>query len=131
MIVLIGNLNAIVDSFLHPQIPYFDKEHLIVGGVTSLVTAILCGLILFYTRYLEQLLSKIGVLESFLPICSNCKKIQIPDSDPYKNESWHSIETYIRENLSTEFSHSICPDCVKKLYSGVIDVDLAGHNTKS
>ncbi len=117
-IALIGNLNAVVDSFLHPEIPYFDKEHLIVGGITGFVTAILCGLIILYARHLEHSLSKIVVLESFLPICSSCKKIRISDSDPLKAESWQAIETYITERLTTEFSHSICPDCIKKLYAG-------------
>jgi hypothetical protein len=118
IILLVSNLNAIVDRFLHPEIPYFDKEHLIVGGITGLVTGILYGTIILYTRHLESALGKIVVLESFLPICSNCKKIRISDSDPLKAESWQSIETYITERLTTKFSHSICPDCIKKLYPG-------------
>ena len=36
-----SNLNALVDYVLHPYIPYFDKEHLIVGGVTGLVSIVL------------------------------------------------------------------------------------------
>lgn len=70
IMVFISNLNAIVDSFLHPEIPYFDQEHLIVGGVTGLVSAVLFGLIILYARHLEQALSKIRILESFLPICA-------------------------------------------------------------
>jgi PAS domain S-box-containing protein len=38
---LMGNLNALVDAVLHPGIPYFDEEHLIVGGVAVLFTAAL------------------------------------------------------------------------------------------
>jgi hypothetical protein len=114
--VLISNLNAIVDSFLHPQIPYFDEEHLIVGGVTGLVSATLFALIMLYARHLEQALSKIRMLESFLPICSSCKKIQMANTDAAKMESWQPIESYITEHTTTEFSHGICPDCMKKLY---------------
>ena len=114
--VLISNLDAIVDSLLHPEIPYFDQEHLIVGGVTGLVSAILFGLMILYARHLEQALSKIRILESFLPICSNCKKIRISDSNATKKESWQSIESYITEHTNTKFSHGICPDCMKKLY---------------
>ncbi len=40
---LMSNLNAMVDLVLHPDIPYFDPEHLIVGGVTGLVSALLFG----------------------------------------------------------------------------------------
>ena len=32
-IVLIANLSAFVEFFLHPEIPYFDLEHIIVGGM--------------------------------------------------------------------------------------------------
>lgn len=116
IIILMSNLNAIVDSYLHPDIPYFDEEHLIVGGVTGLVSAVLFTLILFYTRHLEHALIKIRMLETFLPICSNCKKIQIANTDRTKMESWQSIEDYITENTTTSFSHGICPDCMKKLY---------------
>jgi hypothetical protein len=49
-------------------------------------------------------------LEGLLPICSHCKKIR--DT----HDHWHRIETYIRERSDAEFSHGICPDCLKKFY---------------
>ena len=128
-IVLISNLNAIVDSFLHPEIPYFDQEHLIVGGVAGLVSAILFGLTILYARHSEQALSKIRLLESFLPICSNCKKIRISDSNTTKKESWQSIESYITEHTTTKFSHGICPHCMKKLYPEFTKEEDIGDNT--
>ena len=51
-----------------------------------------------------------NTLGSFLPICANCKKIREDD------DSWTPIEVYIRDHSETEFSHSICPECTKKLY---------------
>lgn len=39
--VFIANLNAITDFYLHPEIPYFDEEHLIVGTVSGVLTAII------------------------------------------------------------------------------------------
>jgi hypothetical protein len=33
--LLLANVSAVVDAVLHPEIPYFDREHLIVGGVTA------------------------------------------------------------------------------------------------
>jgi hypothetical protein len=45
-----------------------------------------------------------------LPICASCK--QIRDDKGY----WNQIESYLRSHAEVEFSHSICPDCVKKLY---------------
>jgi len=50
-------------------------------------------------------------LSGFLPICGTCKKI--------RNDSgyWQQIEGYIREHSQAVFSHSICPDCAKKLFA--------------
>lgn len=59
---------------------------------------------------LQEALSKIKVLSGFLPICASCKKIR--DDKGY----WNQIVSYIRDHSEVEFSHSICPDCAKKLY---------------
>ena len=65
---------------------------------------------------LEKALSHIKNLEGILPICSNCKKIRLEKTDPEKQDSWVQIENYISEKTEAQFSHSICPECVKKLY---------------
>lgn len=39
--LIIANLNAITDFVLHPDIPYFDEEHLIVGGISGVLTAVI------------------------------------------------------------------------------------------
>lgn len=55
VILLMGNLNAVVDKILHPEIPYFDAEHFIVGGVTALFSAILLFLLDYhYQRSIER-----------------------------------------------------------------------------
>ncbi len=59
---------------------------------------------------LQDALSKVKLLSGFLPICASCKKIR--DDKGY----WRQIETYIRDHSEAEFSHSICPECAKKLY---------------
>ncbi len=53
-VFLMGNLNALVDAVLHPEIPYFDEEHLIVGGVASLFTATLLILLVIYLNRLAD-----------------------------------------------------------------------------
>ena len=65
---------------------------------------------------LEKALSHIKNLEGILPICSNCKKIRLEGTDPEKQDSWVQIESYISEKTEAQFSHSICPECMKKLY---------------
>jgi len=64
----------------------------------------------------KALLQRVNRLESFLPICSNCKKIRKPGSDPKDNNSWEQVESYISDRTASQFSHSICPACSEKLY---------------
>jgi len=64
---------------------------------------------------LEKALSEIKTLKGILPICSYCKKIR--DDKGY----WNQIESYIHKHSEAEFSHSICPNCLKKHYSELFD----------
>ena len=59
---------------------------------------------------LQGALDKVKTLSGMLPICSNCKKIR--DDKGY----WNQIESYIANHSEVDFSHSICPECAKKLY---------------
>lgn len=59
---------------------------------------------------LREAIANIKTLKGMLPICASCKKIR--DDRGY----WNQIESYIREHTNTEFTHSICPDCVRTLY---------------
>ena len=124
IIIVMTNLNALVDFFLHPEIPYFDKEHLIVGGITGFVSIVLFGLLFIYMRHLNKALNTIIAIESILPICSNCKKIRKTDSNPKQMDSWQPIESYITQKTNTKFSHGICPECLSKLYPEYTDIKM-------
>ncbi len=54
-IVLMGNLNAVADLILHPEIFYFNEEHLIVGGVSAVVTALMMGIVVLYTDKIRDM----------------------------------------------------------------------------
>ncbi len=43
LVLLMSNLGAMVDLVLHPDIPYFDDEHLVVGGITAVTVFLLLG----------------------------------------------------------------------------------------
>ena len=60
-------------------------------------------------------------LEEMLPICASCKKIRIEHSDPKKQDNWVPVECYITKNTNARFTHSICPECMKKLYPEFVD----------
>ncbi|HIJ79681.1 MAG: ATP-binding protein [Desulfobulbaceae bacterium] len=59
VVILMGNLGALVDAVLHPEIPYFDEEHLLVGISSALVIAILGLIVLFYESRLVKALEKV------------------------------------------------------------------------
>lgn len=64
---------------------------------------------LTYTK-LKNALDEITALKRLLPICAGCKKIR--DDKGY----WHAVEIYFHEHAHTDFTHSMCPDCIKKFY---------------
>jgi DNA-binding NtrC family response regulator len=59
---------------------------------------------------LREALASIKTLRGLLPICAHCKKIR---NDKGK---WEQMEVYIRDRSAADFSHGICPDCMRKFY---------------
>jgi hypothetical protein len=64
---------------------------------------------------LGETLANIKTLSGLLPICASCKKIR--DDQGY----WSQIEIYIRDHSDADFSHGLCPDCVRRLYPDLAD----------
>ena len=58
----------------------------------------------------QAALSQVKQLSGLLPICSSCKKVR--DDQGY----WTRIEEYVSDHSDADFSHGLCPDCLKKLY---------------
>jgi hypothetical protein len=71
----------------------------------SIGIAILGTVIIYFTNKLLQ-----RILTGILTVCASCKRIR--DA----NGCWHQIESYIHDKSKVDFSHSICPECEKKLY---------------
>ena len=65
---------------------------------------------------LEKTISQVRKLEGILPICSNCKKIRLEGMDPKKQDNWIQIEVYVSKRTDAQFSHSMCPECLKEFY---------------
>ncbi len=61
---------------------------------------------------LRQALAEVKTLSGFLPICAACKKIR--DDAGF----WNQLEAYISRHSEAQFTHSICPDCCRRLYPG-------------
>ncbi len=61
-------------------------------------------------RKLQDSLAEIKTLSGLVPMCAHCKKIR--DDEGY----WKKVEVYIEEHSEAQFSHGICPDCIRELY---------------
>lgn len=53
-LLVMGNLGAMIDLILHPEINYFDSEHLIVGGTTAFFVAIMLAMLVKNILRLEN-----------------------------------------------------------------------------
>ena len=72
-----------------------------------------------HNKDLQEALTKVKQLSGLLPICANCKNIR--NDEGY----WQRIDTYISQHSEAEFSHGVCPDCVKELYPEIYEEMLA------
>lgn len=64
---------------------------------------------------LVEALEEMKVLQGLLPICMYCK--QIRDDQGY----WSRMESYISARSNADFSHGICPDCLKKHFPELVE----------
>jgi hypothetical protein len=77
------------------------------------------------TRLLSQLwdhstelatqFTEIKTLRGLIPICASCKNIR--DDKGY----WKEIEYYLSKYADADFTHSLCPACIEKLYPEIAE----------
>ena len=103
-----------LDELLDIPHKVFNAQMTPVNWIESLVESIfVLALCLFVTSLTRRFLKRIKYLEGFLPVCSFCKKIRVGDH-------WIPIEEYIRDHSEAEFTHSLCPKCMKNHYNDII-----------
>lgn len=108
---------------------FFLLGYCVVAGVfffrLSFVGELLVGLVFLFGSVFvllgihiqtRMLLEIKNTLHGLLPICASCKKIRHADGDPHDPASWSTVEKFISAKTAADFTHSICPDCLKKLY---------------
>jgi hypothetical protein len=64
---------------------------------------------------LETALHEVKTLQGIIPICSHCKNIRTDAGD------WQRVEAYVRAHSDAEFSHGICPVCMRQHYPELAD----------
>lgn len=60
---------------------------------------------------LQNALDQVKTLSGLLPICASCKRIRNDD-----DQTWQPIEEYIANHSKADFTHGICPECLRRLY---------------
>ncbi|MFH1134682.1 MAG: PAS domain S-box protein [Pseudomonadota bacterium] len=73
---------------------------------------------------LKNALAEVKTLRGFIPICAGCKKIR--DDEGY----WQQVEKYVQDRSEAQFSHGICPDCMRALYPDIAEEILDGDDKR-
>ena len=76
------------------------------------IMIVLAGILVVFIT--SRLLAKIKYLEGLLPICASCKKIRDDAGE------WVQLEEYICEHSEADFSHGVCPECLKAYYPDMV-----------
>lgn len=95
----------------------------VIAGIASIVRTQLRARAKLDTELFEMVV-QIKRLEGLLPICATCKQI--------RNErgEWERMEKYITAHSEVQFSHSVCPECARKLYPQYLDQPGDGSTTR-
>jgi GAF domain-containing protein len=64
-------------------------------------------------QQLTDYLMELQALRGIVPICTNCKSIR--DA----HDQWRPIEDLLIRHPAADFSHTVCPECAKKVYPDV------------
>lgn len=91
---------------------YYDDKTVLFFLIVSIAESVI---LFIHEKILSNYLSQIRTMRGLIPICANCKNIR--DDKGY----WKQVEVYIQEHSEADFTHSICPDCAKKLYPDIYD----------
>jgi CRP-like cAMP-binding protein len=112
-----GEMALIDDLFRSATVVARDKTELLsldhwdlreeIGKHPSLAIELL-KMLSQRVRALEKMV--MTTLGGLVPICANCKNIR------EEGGTWVRIEEYIADRSDTDFTHGICPDCLRKLY---------------
>jgi len=106
-------------SYVHPAFRYWNTlirlaSFLMIAHFASEVRALLMAERELTVR-LQETIATVRQLKGLLPICASCKRIR--NDKGY----WEQIEGYVRDRSEAEFSHSLCPECTRKLYPSIAD----------
>ncbi|MDU0330516.1 PAS domain-containing protein [Paenibacillus sp. 3LSP] len=95
--------------FLAELTPYAEEDASSPQGIVITCTNI--TRIKRLQLQIQHELAHTRTLRGLLPICAVCKKIKDEG-----NNRWCNTEAYLIQHTHAEFTHDICPDCIRALY---------------
>jgi hypothetical protein len=95
------------------QPPWSVTVSIINTIIRIVVLALFAYLVSRTARQTRELAKRVNLLEGILPICGFCKKIR----DEHGN--WQAVEIYFSNRSEALFSHTLCPDCLKRDFRNV------------
>ncbi len=109
--VLLPLGRAAIGAFLEGPTP---PTYVVANAGLGFAVLLLITSLTRRARQTGELERKVAQLEDVLPICSFCKRIRDED------RSWHQLESYISARSTTNFTHSVCPECVQANYGEIL-----------
>jgi DNA-binding response OmpR family regulator len=72
---------------------------------------------------LKRARAEIRTLRGIVPVCAGCKSIR------NEHDEWQPMELYLKAHTDADFSHGMCPICVRKFYPDYADTVLNRKDT--
>ena len=64
---------------------------------------------------MKHALEHYSALSGMIPICAACKRVRTSE------DTWQTIEEFIRAHTQADFTHSLCPSCITELYGNAAE----------
>jgi hypothetical protein len=101
----------------------FPDSNMIINTLLRIAMLAITAIFVNQARLITGLRQRVKTLEGILPICASCKNIR------NENGGYEQIEEYISRHSNAQFSHGICPECMRKLYPGYAEKIMSkSHN---
>ncbi len=79
-----------------------------MAAVNRALAVLSISVAIIFSLLHRQVARRLQTLEDLLPFCSVCKRVR--DDRGY----WKQLELYLEEHAGTQFSRSLCPNCMEK-----------------
>ena len=110
MVVFLVGYIGVAAAFLF-QLRFFGE--LFVSIIFLMGAAFVLMGILIQSRMLAEIQS---TFQGIVPICSRCRKVRHPESQPEDRGAWRDMEAYLTDSSEVALSPGFCPDCMDQLY---------------